>query len=83
MENSVSLPKDQIHKLVMYLSPTDFYLSCLSIFAYLDLSVSSVVMQEVYGKQRSENTSQAKALTTVPLFTGIFWGQEEISICCE
>ena len=69
----------------MYLSPTDFYLSCVNIFVYLDLSVLSVVMQEVYGKQRSENTTQAKAVTTCAIlpFIGIFWGQEKISICCE
>lgn len=48
----------------MYLGPTDFYLSCQDTFAYLDLSVFSVVMQEVYGKQRSENTMQAKAVNT-------------------
>lgn len=63
----------------MCLGPTDFYLSCLDTFAYLDLSILSVVMQEVYGKQRSENTMQAKAVTTcaVLLFTGNFLGAGE------
>lgn len=69
----------------MYTIPADFYLSCLNIFAYLGLSVLSVVMQEVYGKQRSENTSQVKAVITVPSFPslGCFGGQEKISTCFE
>lgn len=63
----------------MCLGPTDFYLSCLDTFAYLDLSILSVVMQEVYGKQRSENTMQAKAVTTCAVlpFTGNFLGAGE------
>lgn len=75
----------------MYLGPTDFYLSCLDTFAYLDLRVLSVVMQEVYGKQRSENTMQAKAVTacaTLP-YTGNPLGAGEdlcllgiTALCC-
>jgi len=66
----------------MYPSPGDFYLSCLNVFAYLGLRVLSVVMREVYGKQRSEKASQAKAVTTVPSLPSLgFWGQ--IPICRE
>lgn len=63
----------------MYLGATGFYLSCLDTFAYLDLSVLSVVVQEVYGKQRSENTTQAKAVTTCATlpFAGNFLGAGE------
>lgn len=66
----------------MYLGPTDFYLSCQDTFAYLDLSVFSVVMQEVYGKQRSENTMQAKAVNTCAIlpFTGNYLGAEDLSL---
>lgn len=83
VENSVSLPKDHIHRLFMYLGPTDFYLSCLGSFAYLDLSVLSVVMQEVYGKQRSENTTQAKAVTacaTLPYTGNSLGAGEDLSL---
>lgn len=75
----------------MYLGPTDFYLSCLGSFAYLDLSVLSVVMQEVYGKQRSENTRQAKAVTacaTLPYTGNSLGAGEDLSLlwitalCC-
>lgn len=58
----------------MYPSPGDFYLSCLNVFAYLGLRVLSVVMREVYGKQRSEKASQAKAVTTVPSLPSLGFG---------
>lgn len=63
----------------MYLGPTDFYLSCLDTFAYLDPSVLSVVVKEAYSKQRSENTTQAKAVTTCATlpFAGNFLGAGE------
>lgn len=50
----------------MYPSPADFYLSCPNVFACVGSGVLSVVMREVYGKQRSEKAFQAEAVTTVP-----------------
>lgn len=66
LSEELSLSSKGPHPQTIYVSRSKwFYLSCLDTSAYLGLSVLSVVMQEVYGKQRSQNTTQAKAVTTL------------------
>ena len=79
VSGELSLPFKGPDPQTIYVSKSNWFLSQLP--EYLCISgPKSVVMQEVYSKQRSENTTQAKAVTICAIlhFIGIFWGQENL-----